>query len=301
MQIKVDFSGLELALATIGGVKADIGQLRNTRQIINPIELKIKEQGSIILSGAELIEHLSTTAGLLSIGETQITLHIFDPFEDEESLSEIPARKTRFHVTECKTIEDMRDKGRGNRYVSSARNDGLFEVRPYDSITKVRGEKIEAYLQPCHNCLMSLNYDKYSELSTKSARTELLSNFKLEKFFEDFKSIFRCLPLYTSETFPEGDYPSNWARISWEAREKVGWICSCCRLNCSQNTSLLHTHHLDGNRGNIRPSNLEVLCIACHKARPFHSNLHYPANLKMKLESLRVTQKIPKNCSKCKI
>ena len=301
MRFEVDLSGLEAALASIGGVKANIGHLRSAKQITNPIELQIIEQGSVVLSGAELAEHLSTTAGLLSIGETQITLHIFDPFEDEESLSEVPARKTRFHVTECKTIEDMRDKGRGNRYVSSARHDGLFEVRPYDNLTQVRGEKMEAYLQPCHNCMNALNYEKYSEMKTKAGRAEVLSDFNLEKFFEDFKSIFRCLPIYTSDTFPEGDYPANWARISWETRNKAGWRCSCCGVDCSQNTGLLHAHHKDGNRGNIRPSNLEVLCLACHKSRPFHSDMYYPPNLKLKLENLRLSQKLARACTSCEI
>lgn len=301
MQLKADFSGIESALLAIGGVKADIGQLRSSKQIRNPIELQIIEQGSVVLSGAELVEHLSTTAGLLSIGETQITLHIFDPFEEEESLSEKPARKTRFHVSECKTIEDMRDKGRGNRYVSSARHDGLFEVRPYDNLTHTRGDKMEAFLQPCHNCLTVLNYEKYAEMKTKSGRSEVIGKFELGKFFEDFKSIFRCLPIYTSDTFPEGDYPDDWARKSWETRNASGWVCSCCGINCSKNTGMLHAHHKDGNRGNVRPSNLEVVCVACHKARPFHGAMYYPPNIKMKLENLRVSQKLPRICSKCKI
>jgi hypothetical protein len=301
MHIKADFSGLEVALQTIGGTKASIGGIRNARAITNPIELQIQQQGSVVLSGAELAQHLSNAAGLLSIGETQITLHIYDPFENEESLSEAPARQTRFHFTECKTIENMRDKGRGNRYVSSARHDGLFEVRPYDSITKVRGEKMEAYLQPCHFCMTALNYENYSEMKAKADRAEALSEFDLQKFFEDFKSIFRCLPIYTSDTFPQGDYPVNWARVSWETRSKAGWVCSCCGVNCSEKTGLLHTHHRDGNRGNIRPSNLEVLCLACHKARPFHASMHYSSSNRMRLENLRIAQKMPRMCSKCKI
>lgn len=301
MKLDVDFSGLDSALASIGGSKADIGQLRNARQILNPIELQIQQQGSVVLSGAELLENLSTAAGLLSIGTTQITLHIFDPFENEESLSLSPALKTRFHVTECKTIESMRDKGRANRYVSSIRQDGLFEVRPFDNITQLRGEKMEANLQACHYCMMALNYDGYAQEKLKVGRNRVLSEFDLGKFFSDFRSIFRCLPLYTTETFPEGDYPPNWARISWETRAKANWICSCCSINCSKNTSLLHTHHRDGNRGNVRPSNLEVLCLACHKARPFHADMHYSSSNKMKLENLRLAQMKPRLCSSCKL
>ena len=156
-------------------------------------------------------------------------------------------------------------------------------------------------LQPCHNCMNALNYEKYSEMKTKAGRAEVLSDFDLTKFFSDFRSIFRCLPLYTSETFPEGDYPPNWARISWETRARANWICSCCSVNCSKNTALLHTHHRDGNRGNVRPSNLEVLCLACHKARPFHADLHYSSSNKMKLENLRLAQMKSRTCNLCKL
>jgi len=76
MHIKADFSGLEVALQTIGGTKASIGGIRNARAITNPIELQIQQQGSVVLSGAELALHLSNAAGLVSIGETQITRHI---------------------------------------------------------------------------------------------------------------------------------------------------------------------------------------------------------------------------------
>ena len=159
---------------------------------------------------------------------------------------------------------------------------------------------MEARLQPCHHCMSALNYCHYAE-RTKVGRAEILADFNLEKFFEDFKSIFRCLPIYTSDTFPMGDYPKNWARITWETRNKVGWICSCCGVNSSGHASLLHTHHRDGNRGNVKPSNLEVLCLACHKSRPFHSGLVYPANHKMRIENLRIAQHLPRICKKCEI
>ena len=168
MKLDVDFSGLDAALASIGGSKADIGQLRNARQILNPIELQIQQQGSVVLSGAELLENLSTAAGLLSIGTTQITLHIFDPFENEESLSLSPALKTRFHVTECKTIESMRDKGRANRYVSSIRQDGLFEVRPFARITR---EVLDLGISTCEAILARSRHD----LSFLAAKLELMT------------------------------------------------------------------------------------------------------------------------------
>ena len=53
----------------------------NPRVIDNPIELRSKD-GEVVLTGAELSEQLNSPAGLLSHGNTQVTLHIYDPFVD---------------------------------------------------------------------------------------------------------------------------------------------------------------------------------------------------------------------------
>ena len=301
MAINVDLSGLEKALKSIGGKKAEIGSIRRRTKIAGPIESKIIEDGSVVLIGDELIKHLDASTGLLAIGNTQITLHIYDPFSDKEVLSEQPATQPKFHLTECKTIENMRDKGRFDRYVSSNRRDGLFQVRPYEFDKKIRGAEMEANLTPCKNCLMSLNYNGYAQQDIYSMKEKIFSNFSLKNFFKDFESVFRCLPLYTVETFPEGNYTKDWACRSHEARRKANWTCSCCGICCVEQTGLLHVHHKDGNRGNNRPSNLEVLCLACHKSRPFHGRMAYSPQKKLKLEQLRISQKLPRLCDSCNL
>lgn len=301
MPINVDLSGLENALKSIGGKKAEIGSIREITRISDPIELKIIKGGSAVLTGGELIKHLDSSTGLLAIGNTQITLHIYDPFSDKEQLSEQPATKPKFHLTECKTIESMRYKGRFDRYVSSNRRDGHFQVRPYEFDTKVRGNEMEANLTPCKNCLMSLDYNGYAQQNIYSMKERIFSGFSLKIFFEDFETVFRCLPLYTPETFPEGNYTKDWARISYKTRRDANWTCSCCNVCCVDQTGLSHVHHKDGNRGNNRPSNLEVLCLACHKSRPLHGRMHYSPQNKLKLEQLRISQKLPRLCDSCKL
>ena len=300
MKLNVDSSGIDKALRSIGGKKASLGELRSARVIDNPIETRIRREGEVVLTGAELGEQLITPGGLLAIGTTQVTLHIYDPFVDEMRLNEVPADQPKFHMTECRTIEDMRNRGRFNRYVTSARTDGLFSVRPFDQISQVRGEKMEAVLGPCKNCLKSLDYDGWAS-ATSGQKNQILSAFTIERFFEDFEPIFRCLPIYTSDTFPAGDYPEDWAKISRAMRKKSGWICSCCQVDCSDNTGLLHAHHKDGNRGNVRPSNIEVICVACHKARPFHGHMHVSAAAINRLEQLRLSQKLSRLCKVCNL
>lgn len=298
MKLNIDFSGIENARKSIGAEKADIGHIQNTAATVNSIEIRLVQEGEIVLSDKELLAQLTSPAGLLAIGNTQITLHIYDPFNDQETLSAVPADNPKFHICDCKTLENMKHMGKFNRYVTSSRIDGRFKVRPYDPLTKSRDEELEAVLLPCINCLRQLNYQNYN-YSDRKRQKDIMRNFSVEQFFEDSKSIFRCLPLYTQETFPEGNYSPSWAQTSYETRDRAGWICSCCEVNCKKDRGLLHTHHKDGNRGNDRPSNHEVLCLVCHKNKPLHQHMHIKPSERLRLEEMRIRQGLAKHCANC--
>ena len=289
MKLDINFSGVENARRSIGAGKAAIDLIRNTEAIENPFEIRLIEEVEIVLSGEELLEQLTCPAGLLAIGNVQITLHIYDPFVDSETLTEVPADNPKFHICDCRKLEEMKAKGRFNRYVTSRRADGYFKVRPYNHLTKSREEELAAALMPCRYCLMQLNYQGYESVP-KAQRDKIVSDFSVEEFFEDSKSIFRCLPLYTPETFPEGNYTSAWGRISGETRRRAEWKCSCCGVNCESDTGLLHTHHKDGNRGNDRPSNHKVLCLVCHKNQPLHGHMKIKPDEELRLQKLRKSQ-----------
>ena len=289
MKLYVELSTLEKSLRAVGGKKADIGQLRQNTKLSNPLELKLLENDEVIIDRPEDLENLTHPAGLIAIGSTQVSLHILHPNEDEESLSLIPAGKTRYHVAECRTLHSMREGGRFDRYVAGKRLDGLFSVTSYDRLTRARGEKMEAQLAPCFNCLMYLNYKDF-KTATPSERKQIIKDFSLEEFFEENKSIFRCLPLYTSETMPAGDYLADWSSISRKFRERKNWKCECCNVDLSKNRGLLHSHHKDGNKGNNKYSNLRALCVTCHKAQPHHSQMYISGHDKMKLNDLKNSQ-----------
>ena len=289
MKINIDFGRLEAARASIGASKPNIGQISSKRSFDrSPIEITLLEQGSLILSGEELDEVLHFPAGIAAIGNTQVTLHIFQPFASLEALQQSPSPQPRYHVADCITLENMRQKGRFNRYVSTAKADGYFRIEPWEFETKTRGEEMLSKLAPCQNCLKALNYDDF-ESKRKNDRKVIVNDFDIQKFFENYEPVFRCLPLYNADTFPEGNYTSDWAKISEDTRIKANWTCSDCGVNLVSNRNLLHVHHLDGNRGNNKPSNLEPLCCVCHKGKPFHENMHIEPSHRKTIEMLQDT------------
>ena len=85
--------------------------------------------------------------------------------------------------------------------------------------------KMKLNIDVCKNCLQFLNYKDY-EKSNYIDKQNIYQSFDLNDFFEHFKYIFRCLPLYD-----ESNYSKDWARVSNEFREKSSWICSCCNVN----------------------------------------------------------------------
>ena len=195
MKLSVDFSGLENALRSIGGQKAKLGRLRNAVKIENPLEYQLLDQGEIVLETQDDLDKLTHPAGLIAIGNTQVTLHIFDPFEDEESLRQLPAGKTRFHISDCDVLNKMRRKGRFDRYVASARRDNLFSVRPFDNIPGCEEKKWTPACS-CRVCLKEINYADY-ENSSKQVRDKIVADFSTEEFLNTTIIFSDAYPIYT--------------------------------------------------------------------------------------------------------
>ncbi len=155
---------------------------------------------------------------------------------------------------------------------------------------------MNAHLAPCMNCLRHLNYRNYNNL-IMSEKYAAVNDFDLDLFLENYKPIFRGLPLYTPDNFPEGNYTKDWARISEETRSHANWICSCCGVNLNTDRGLLHVHHVDGNRGNDAHYNLRVLCALCHQKQPLHGRMYLRASEKLKIKNLRRQQGLSSECA----
>lgn len=257
------------------------------RNLQAQITMDLAEIAPVVLDRDKLEEEVFTVGGLLTHLGVHKTLHIYDPFVSRENLEAVPAINPKFHLSDCITLETMRNQNRYDRYVVSQQTDGLFPVRAYDHLNERRDQnEILARIQPCKNCLKELDYEGFVNASY-SERRRIFDQFDLSDFFATYQTFFRTLPRLTRQGMGEGQYTADWARISARLRREANWICSECTVNCSHDKDLLHVHHRDGNRGNNQKNNLQVLCIECHGKRPAHSRLRPSPGQRRRLHSLR--------------
>ena len=68
------------------------------------VERELVDGGSVVITDRDL--EIKGKAGLLTIGDTQITLHIYLPHVSEESLEMSPAPDPKFHFGDnCSTLQ----------------------------------------------------------------------------------------------------------------------------------------------------------------------------------------------------
>lgn len=166
----------------------------------------------------------------------------------------------RYHLCTCQTIQTMKKNGRENRYLKTKRDDGFFEV--YDKNTKPPRKAMILEMSLCSHCIEILkNKGIYSY------------PFNLKKYFEEndtyiLKTIRRIETVTKVQT-----YTPNQEDLSRAYKEKVRFQCQECNVNCSDKSSLLHLHHINGDPSDNSRSNLQVLCVACHARKPFHAHM----------------------------
>ncbi len=281
MKLSIDFRRLIKARESIGADPATVGTVTpQTPDYKNPFEAQLLEQGRVILTWAEFSENIHFPAGLAAIGNQQLTLHIYEPNAAREDLEKLPSYP-KYHLCDCETLETMRLKKRFDRYIALRDGQDILPVRPKNIETGQWEEEIKVRLLPCKNCLKQL------EIHVNHME------FNLQEFFDVNKPIFRCLPLYNRENYPDGDgsggYTKDFSVISKKLRERANWCCSQCTVNLSQkqDRALLHVHHIDGVRGNNRSDNLRVLCILCHQKQPFHGHMQIRIPERQRIETLR--------------
>ena len=261
-----DFSQFQPLLA----VRSRMGADQTVELTQSSVWLKLRDTGIDIRDIEEVVPLEDNTLSYLG---HRILVYIRDQYLNPDG----SPRGYRFHVAECKTLQDMRAKKRFGRYVGTTRKDGFFLANYlYQGDEGVAEEGVVAELAVCKNCLKALDWESYAS-GPKGARKKIWVDFTPEGFFGRYQSHVVCMPTHNEYSAPLNVYPENWDEISARVRQRAGWRCERCQLDLAEeeNHRFLHVHHKDGNKPNTDPANLEALCICCHSAKPAHERLKF--------------------------
>lgn len=262
MKLNVDLSELNLIVKEMGATLSDF-VIFSDDSPFEKIDLSLSTGGiEVSLSDIDFDE----STGLASYQGRQVLLYIRDHGFKVLSTLDNPSNGNKFHVADCKTLHNMRNKGRFDRYIVTNKLDGKFFISGFDNDV---GELVEgeAELNVCKNCLSLLNYNGYVSGSEK---TKIFNDFTLNAFFETYSSCFDFLPKSISS---KCHYTDDWSEISSGLKKERGFICECCYVDLSNNKNLLHVHHVNGVKDDNNRNNLKVLCLDCHRKQPFHETM----------------------------
>jgi hypothetical protein len=228
--------------------------------------------------------------GTLAYRDRRVLLYIRDKraFREHDPREKLP----KFHVANCKMLEEMRENGRFERYVISTRTNGRFKMNfIYEFGT--RGEIHE--LNVCKLCLAQLQYKGYRDHRNDK---RIYDTFALHEYFAAYpKNQIVALPVHTDDTAPLNEYRNSFPQASQRYRAEIGWRCQNCGIDLSKPShhKYLHTHHLNGQKYDDRAGNYKALCIRCHAEEPMHAHLRYSPDyqdfmriyLRVRLSALR--------------
>jgi hypothetical protein len=203
--------------------------------------------------------------GTLAFKDSRVLLYIRDVsvMGDREP-------EPRYHLANCSTLRQMRERKRFNRYVVSTRLDGVFNlniIRGQSSTRKL------VSLSVCQNCLQFLVLDGFRIEWAAAKRMRAVRAFSLDRFFEEYpKSLHHETPKYNSDNAPLNNYTSDFGFISGRMKETRQYKCEDCGFDCSRKglQKFLHAHHKDGDKSNNCSENIRVLCLECHAEEHDH-------------------------------
>jgi hypothetical protein len=174
-----------------------------------------------------------------------------------------PSHLPKFHTTECKTLEEMKFKGRFDGVY-------IFSNTAIERKEHPDGGAQMSDLRVCKNCL-GLD-DKINELVYTKEFVEEHLNSDENGESKGFKK--HDLPKQYEKD--EWGYVNGWDEISLGYRAKMGYICEECSINLSKNRYYLEVHHMNSNKTDNRESNLQCLCTECHSnVDQFHRDNFY--------------------------
>lgn len=267
MKLDLNLSELYLALKKIGVEKLPDFNL-NYITVAPEVNIDLQLNTGIELTLDQI--NFSKETGLASYYGRQVLLYIKDHGFKVYDASENGERGNRFHVTNCRTLKEMKVKGRFDRYVLTNNLSGFFAISGFNQ-NLGKEVLLNAKLCICKNCLSSLNYKGYS-CNTGTTKDDIFEKFSIEEFFEKYSSCFTYPPQYVDKS--SSVYTSNWEMLSKQIRQERNYTCEHCHINLNEYPRILHVHHINGVKNDNRPENLRVLCADCHRKQPFHATMY---------------------------
>ena len=285
--MKIDLSKLKEAVRIMGAEGEDPGA---------PIDWGIREPKTGALTPEDL-QDIQEVDGKLTLHGERVAIYIpeelvstglkkISPWKRElPTIDELKSGKVKpqhkVHVTNCRTIREMRKAGRVEGeyavYAKVINPDGWFKTYPRN-MKKRTGEELLLLYEPCINCLKKRNWKgcrDNSERARQLAKEIGSDSERAREFFAAFSFDTSEAPPHTAEAVPENSYPDNWSAISRRKREEVNWTCEQCGLDCRDNPGFLDVHHEGGHKGNSSSENLIALCGNCHVEQPFHGHMKH--------------------------
>lgn len=263
MRLDIDLTGLEAARKRMGAELVDLESV--FIKPIDPVDAALDE-------GYELsLEDVVTTNGLLEYKGRQILLYIQDHGWRFNDAIEDGSKGKKFHISECKTLSQMRQKNRFERYVATHNISGLFSIHGVDKNTRENLEG-EAELVVCKNCLDNIRYEGFALRGDRTVYNRVFSSFSLTTFFTTYSSFFSHMPKRMADT-ASSSYSPDWAELSKKVRHECGYKCNSCGVVLKAKKSLLHVHHKNGVKSDNAINNLEPLCKDCHRKQVDHSHM----------------------------
>jgi hypothetical protein len=279
MILNVDLSDLFMAVRRMGAKDIDFG-VDVDQEPLSPIDVGLDE-GGIEVDFSEI----DFDTGLASYQGRQVLLYIRDHGSRVTETLQEPEKGNKFHVADCSKLDEMRRKGRIERYVVTNNLNGAFKITGDDWRTgsSVEGE---AELKVCKLCLGHLNYKGY----TNKPKGPIFKSFSIGEFFETYSSYFKHMP--QGFAAKPNQYSADWDDLSKQIRQSVNYQCQQCGLSLSEHRNLLHVHHKNGVRNDNRRENLVALCADCHRKQPDHQHMFISHQDSKKIAELRRAQSI---------